>query len=95
MLPKSIYGLLALVLILTPGMAEENSSASKRIYTTERIDKGHAPVIDGKLDENIWEKDNWAGEFIQREPHDNVLPTEQTAFKIVYDAEFLYIGIVC
>ncbi len=95
MFPRSVYGLLMLVLILSLGVAEETSNAGKRIYTTERIDKAHAPLIDGKLDDDIWEEDNWAGEFIQREPHDNVLPTEQTAFKIVYDVEFLYIGIVC
>jgi hypothetical protein len=50
-------------------------------------------VIDGKLDDPIWEKAQWGGEFIQREPYEGKEPSQKTAFKIMYDEKNLYVGI--
>ena len=68
------------------------NSTEKRLYTAKPINP-HPPVIDGKLDDSIWEKAEWAGDFIQREPYEGKEPSQETAFKILYDEKNLYIAI--
>ena len=51
------------------------------------------PVIDGKLDDPAWDLVDWGGDFIQRQPEDGAAPSQDTKFKILYDAKYLYIGI--
>ncbi len=53
----------------------------------------HPPVIDGLLNDVVWSKAQWAGDFVQRTPHEGAAPSQQTAFKIVYDESNLYIFI--
>ena len=42
-----------------------SESPEKKTYLTNHINP-HAPVIDGKLDDPVWDKVLWAGDFIQR-----------------------------
>ncbi|MEW5900660.1 MAG: DUF5916 domain-containing protein [Acidobacteriota bacterium] len=67
-------------------------STPKKVYTTHRVNP-HAPTIDGKLDDAAWEKIKWAGAFVQREPLEGKAPTEQTAFRILYDDKNLYVAV--
>ena len=53
----------------------------------------HPPVIDGKLSDEVWKKGEWSGNFIQRKPYEGKSPFQETAFKILYDEENLYIAI--
>ena len=64
----------------------------KKVYHTKHINP-HAPVIDGRLDDPVWEKAEWATDFTQREPNDGAAPYQPTAFKIVYDEKNLYVGV--
>ncbi|NQU28186.1 MAG: carbohydrate binding family 9 domain-containing protein, partial [Candidatus Marinimicrobia bacterium] len=52
-----------------------------------------AIVIDGHLDENIWESAAYHSNFVQRDPVDGDPASEKTEFAILYDDEYLYIGI--
>ncbi|RLD48424.1 MAG: hypothetical protein DRI88_03345 [Bacteroidetes bacterium] len=63
---------------------------SLRTYTTTHV-HGKPPVIDGKGDDVVWELTEWSGDFIQREPYENEDPSQQTAFKILYDDNNLYV----
>ncbi|AUP81488.1 hydrolase [Flavivirga eckloniae] len=75
-------------------ISQQGQIVSKKVYSSQRISKTEIPIIDGKLEDVIWGKKNdWASNFIQREPTENVSPSEETTFKIVYDAKHLYIGI--
>ncbi|MCL6296709.1 DUF5916 domain-containing protein [Jejuia spongiicola] len=66
----------------------------KKTYTTKSITILEIPTIDGKLEDAIWKEENgWESNFIQREPRENVLPSEETSFKIYYDSKYLYVGI--
>jgi hypothetical protein len=58
----------------------------KAVKLTESI------VLDGKLDEAVWNIGGGFENFIQREPVEGVQPTEKTVVKIVYDDNALYIG---
>lgn len=68
---------------------------SKKIYTTQKIETALQPKIDGRLDDLIWNTANWSGDFIQREPLEGASPSESTVFSMVYDEQYLYIGIKC
>ncbi len=51
-------------------------------------------VLDGVLDEEIWNGEHWATDFYQFFPSDTSLANAQTRVKIVYDDNFLYIAAV-
>ena len=50
------------------------------------------PVIDGKLDEEIWQKAVVLKDFYQIQPGDNTPPSKPTEVLLGYDAKFLYIA---
>ncbi len=74
--------------------SQQKQTVSKKTYNTQRISETETPVIDGKLNDVVWNNnDSWESNFIQREPIENALPTEQTSFKIYYDSKYIYVGI--
>ena len=75
-------------------IAQESSiQVEKKIYTTTSVGNNESPVIDGKLDDAVWESVEWGNDFIENQPDENTPPSEQTKFKIVYDAKYLYVGV--
>ena len=65
----------------------------QKTYNTQQIQNADAPKIDGKLEEPVWDLVEWSGNFIERTPDENSLPSQPTAFKILYDQKFLYVAI--
>jgi hypothetical protein len=53
------------------------------------------PVIDGKLDEEIWKSATVLKDFYQVQPGDNIAPSKPTEVMLGYDAKFLYIAFHC
>jgi hypothetical protein len=51
-----------------------------------------APVIDGQLNDGIWQSAAVFGDFLQIQPGDNVAPSSPTEVLIGYDAKHLYIA---
>lgn len=51
-----------------------------------------APVIDGKLDEDVWKTAVALKDFYQTSPGDNIAPSQPTEVFIGYDSKFLYFG---
>ena len=49
-----------------------------------------SPIIDGALNDEVWQKDNWCSGFTQHEPHNGAEPSQQTEFMITYDNDYLY-----
>ncbi|MBV8859253.1 MAG: carbohydrate binding family 9 domain-containing protein [Acidobacteria bacterium] len=58
-----------------------------------RFDK--APVIDGKLDDEIWKSAAVLKDFYQINPGDNIAPTKPTETLLGFDSKFLYIAFHC
>ncbi|MCB0707188.1 MAG: carbohydrate binding family 9 domain-containing protein [Saprospiraceae bacterium] len=56
---------------------------------------GEAPVIDGYIDDAVWESVEWSSDFTQNDPYDGADPTHDTSFKILYDNTNLYIAYRC
>ncbi|HLE63383.1 MAG TPA: sugar-binding protein, partial [Pyrinomonadaceae bacterium] len=61
--------------------------------TLPKFDK--PPVIDGKLDDSIWQNAAVLKDFYQIQPGDNTPPSKETEIRIGYDPKFLYIAFVC
>jgi hypothetical protein len=51
-----------------------------------------APIIDGRLDEPIWQQAAVLKDFYQIQPGDNIKPSKTTEVLLGYDAKFLYIA---
>src|SRR6201991_4003843 len=54
-----------------------------------------APVIDGKLDDEVWKSGALLKDFYQIQPGDNIIPQNQTEVMLGYDARFIYIAFHC
>src|SRR3954454_3642110 len=53
------------------------------------------PVIDGKLDNEVWKTAVVLKDFYQVQPGDNLIPENRTEVRLGYDARFLYIAFHC
>lgn len=58
-----------------------------------RFDK--PPVIDGKLDEDLWQRAVVLKGFLQINPGDNIAPSKPTEMMMGYDSRFLYMAFRC
>ena len=81
------YSLIIISLLFTASLFALNTD--KKSYTTKKTSV--APVIDGILDAEIWDQVEWTGDFIQFMPNEGEAPSQQTAFKILYDDNNLYV----
>ncbi len=61
-------------------------------YRTSKI-KTKAPVIDGRIDEPVWNSVTWQGDFTQKEPYEFASPSQKTVFKVLYDDNNLYVAV--
>jgi Domain of unknown function (DUF5916)/Carbohydrate family 9 binding domain-like len=53
------------------------------------------PVIDGKLDDEVWKSAVVLKDFYQVQPGDNIAPSKPTEVMLGHDAKFLYIAFHC
>ncbi len=71
---------------------EKGKEIPKKVYKAKRVNP-HPPVIDGLIKDEVWAKAEWSGDFRQMRPYDGEKPSQETAFKIVYDDNNLYVFI--
>jgi hypothetical protein len=67
-------------------------SSKKKVYEVFRPNE-ECPVIDGKLDEPIWQKANWQNDFVQHQPSEGKPASQKTEFAILFDEHNIYIGL--
>jgi len=53
------------------------------------------PVIDGKIDDEVWKNAVVLKDFYQIEPGDNIAPSKPTEVMLGYDERFLYVAFHC
>lgn len=58
----------------------------------ERFGPDDSFKLDGRLDEQVWQRARFISDFVQREPIQGVLPTDSTRVAFAYDEHTLYIG---
>lgn len=86
-----LKGLITLWAILPFALFGQEQKEPTKSYTTAWAQS--EITIDGKLDDPAWEQVAWGGDFVGHEPEYKATPSQETQFKILYDAKFLYIGI--
>ena len=59
-----------------------------------RLESGAAIDVDGRLDEEAWERAIPITDFTQQEPVEGGTPSERTEIRVVYDEDALYIGAI-
>ena len=72
-----------------PVFGQELSPANK---STSFVHVEQAPVIDGILDDEIWEQATTVDDFHQVRPTEFAEPTQRTEVRLAFDKNFLYVG---
>ena len=86
----------ALALVVSvPGQDDPKLPEETLRIQTVRIASDELPVLDGSLDDPVWEKALPEQNFKQVFPGDGVEPSEKTEVRILYDDRNLYFGIRC
>jgi len=77
-----------IILLLTNAFGQ---TSEKKQYKATSIST--LPVIDGILDDDIWQTGNWVDDFTQLEPYNGKKSSQKTEFKILFDENNLYVAI--
>jgi hypothetical protein len=79
--------------LFTPAASSQTAVPEDEETKTVRVVRvAVAPVVDGKLDEAIWQRAESIDDFHQIRPGDGSAPTERTEVYLLYDDDYLYIG---
>ena len=70
--------------------SEPDPGGKKMTATPTRV----PPVIDGVLDEQVWQIADAVSDFRQREPVEGAPASERTEVRILYDEDNIYVGFV-
>jgi len=90
----SLSILLATVTVLVTGPPEALAQlrlTGQKVANAVRIPQDEI-LVDGRLDEEIWSRAQPITDFIQKEPVEGAVPSEQTEIRFVYDEDGLYVG---
>lgn len=79
-----------LLLFATEAAAVYTVNGERKSFEIQRTDS--PPVIDGILDDAVWQRTVAIDDFHQTAPADGAAPTEQTIVRVTYDDEYLYIA---
>ncbi len=85
---RTFYAVVLLFFIFDVAVQAQDT----RVYSSTRL-SGAAPVIDGHLNEEVWQQANWQNNFVQFQPSNGKPPHQKTEFAIVYDDNNLYVAI--
>ena len=85
---KKLIPFIVLSIITLVSFSQE---VARRTYQTKYTTT--APQIDGFSNDPCWNLVEWSGDFTQTTPFENKPPSQQTAFKILYDDNNLYVFI--
>ncbi|MES2765301.1 MAG: DUF5916 domain-containing protein [Bacteroidota bacterium] len=81
---KVIYT--ALIILLHAGLLKADNGN----LSTHAVKTDIAPVIDGRIEEDVWQKAQPITDFKQREPIEGADATERTEARILYDDKNMY-----
>lgn len=83
-----------LYLISAIGLVEaalaQQQTAAEETKSIPAFEVDVAPVIDGHLDDSVWQKAPVIDDFHQIKPGNGVPPTQQTEVHLAYDKDYLY-----
>ena len=68
-----------------------SGTADRKHATATRVANGSIRV-DGRLDDEVWQKAVAITDFVQKEPRQGAAPTDAMEVRLVYDDDVLYVG---
>jgi Carbohydrate family 9 binding domain-like/Domain of unknown function (DUF5916) len=74
------------------GSANAAEAMAPKSFEIVRIAEGEAPVIDGRIDEAVWQRAAAIRDFRQFQPLSDAEASERTEFYVMYDKDTLYVG---
>lgn len=90
---KFTAGFLTLLMPLTIyGQVSDQNIPDPYIIEAHRLSPQDRIILDGKLDDPVWQRIIPIKNFTQQDPSEGASPTEQTEIYIAYNEEYLYIG---
>lgn len=89
------WGLCAALVLLVPMLATASDERRVNIMAVEAVAVSTtAPVVvDGKLNEEIWQQAPVINEFIQRDPAEGQPSSMRTEARVAYDESAIYVGV--
>jgi hypothetical protein len=94
-----ILGVVAIVFGVLPRAARAAQDApavsSGRTLTAAALQPTDTIVVDGHLDEPVWQRAAPATDFLQQDPDNGAPASEPTEVRIAFDRQRLYIGVRC
>lgn len=84
----------AALTILSLTLCGAGSGPSERKRITARPRGEAAIVVDGRLDEAPWQEASVGRNFIERTPYPGTPAAVRTEFKVLYDEDTVYIGVI-
>src|SRR5918993_2765025 len=90
---RVVVGICLCLALASPAVAQTSvsGSASRKQAIATRVPNGTIRV-DGRLDDEIWQKSAPITDFIQKEPVEGAPPTDAMDVRIAYDDDALYVG---
>jgi hypothetical protein len=79
-----------LLLFVAEAAATYSVNGERKSFQIQRTDS--PPVIDGILDDAVWEDAAFVDDFHQTAPSNGAPATERTVVRVTYDDEYLYIA---
>jgi hypothetical protein len=90
---RKTAGLLASLLALAaPAAAQNGTHPTGPTPRLQAVERTVPIVLDGVLDEAVWQSAGPATDFTQQDPNEGRPATQRTEIRLAYDAEALYIG---
>ena len=74
-------------------LGSETPAATTRVAEAAKTEE--APVINGRVDDDLWQKATVITDFVQAERYEGQPATEKTEVRILYDDRNIYIGVIC
>lgn len=74
-------------------MAQAPARAAASPRSAAAIPVSEPPLIDGVLDERVWQQAAPIADFTQTEPTEGMPATERTEVRILYDSQAIYVGV--
>jgi len=90
--PYTLPGLLLLFSLCQPAGAQPNVPADPGQKSVTIVRTDTPPVIDGELDDAVWENAAFFDDFHQVNPAEYTEPSERTEIYLLYDDDALYVG---
>jgi hypothetical protein len=84
--------LAAALALAAPAGAQTGAHATGAAPRMQAVERTAPIVVDGRLDEAVWQSAAPAADFVQRDPSEGQPATQRTEVRVAYDADALYIG---